>query len=86
MVRVPCKIALHIANLHSNGYFSLCGIIIPPDKTVYFFPVLSRGIISDISKIMLDRMDYAGEKTGNPGNETEQSENGTENDSCIQQK
>ena len=46
MVRVPCKIALHIANLHSNGYFSLCGIIIPPDKTVCFFTVLSRGIIS----------------------------------------
>lgn len=39
-----------------------------------------------ISKIMPDRIDYAGEKTGNPGNETEQSENGTENDSCVQQE
>ena len=47
MVRVPYKIALHMANLHSNGYFSLCGIIIPPDKTVCFFTVLSRGIISE---------------------------------------
>lgn len=38
------------------------------------------------STVMPDGMDDAGDKTGNPGNETEQSKNGTEHDSCIQQK
>ena len=43
---------MHIANLHSSGYFSFCGIIIPPDKTVCLFPVLSRGIISEYALLL----------------------------------
>lgn len=52
--------------------------------SVFLFLLLGQNGLA--SKVMPDGMDDAGDKTGNPGNETEQRKKGTEHDSCIQQK
>lgn len=61
-----------------------CQILGQRSMSVFLFLLLVQNGLA--SKVMPDGMDDAGDKTGNPGNETEQRKNGPEHDSCIQQK